>query len=527
MKTNRWIFLCAALLTAATACQDEPAPAPPASTEGLSLDQEEGDDYDPLDRAAGKADGATLSNEPLSFDGACDPAETVTIAAVGDVLLHGRLQQQAYASPDGFVSLWAGIKDLLEAADITYANLEGPTAQGVNSAGRDVADPGKTFDGKVYTSYPQFNYHPSLLGDLMESGVDVVSTANNHSLDRRALGVDRTIDALEAAGLPFTGTRRRGDTTSPWYTITEVKGMRLAWIACTYGTNGLPDNHHQVLWCYQDADLLEAEVKQLAARDDVDAVLVTPHWGQEYKATPERAQIRLARRLLDAGATAILGSHPHVLQPWERYTTPDGRQTFIVYSLGNFVSGQSQLARRSTMLLYLGLSRGADGQVRVSGARYVPLHMTSRGDGTITLEAVDRASAHGDSRALTLDMFGLWNLHAAQPPVATAPHCDPAWQAPHPHDGWIGGACADPTALGCGQTFCDLDFPGGLCTQPCDRFCPDLTGRAGTFCVADPQSEAGLCVSQCQQDDDCRAGYKCQETARFNDPTTLRRACLP
>ena len=80
-------------------------------------------------------------------------------------------------------------------------------------------------------------------------------TANNHSLDRYAIGVERTIDAIEAAGLKFTGTRRRGETERPWYTVTETvkdgETRRIAWLGCTYGTNGLPDRHGQVLLLLQ------------------------------------------------------------------------------------------------------------------------------------------------------------------------------------------------------------------------------------------------------------------------------------
>lgn len=522
-------LLSLSLLSWALACQGDQNTAQEAAAPEAdwSQDQEDGQSYDPLDPNAGKVDGVSFTDEPLRYDLACGEGEEITIAAVGDVLLHGRLQEQAYGSDEGFVSLWKGVEDLLQAADVTYANLEGPTAPGVNAYGREVADPGKTLDGTVYSSYPQFNYHPSLLADLMRSGVDVVSTANNHSLDRRSLGADRTIDQLEAVGLPYTGTRRKGDDQSPWHTITEVKGMRLAWLACTYGTNGLPDDHNQVLWCFRDADAIEGMVKELSQREDIDAVLVTPHWGQEYKATPNRDQINLGHRLLDAGATAILGSHPHVLQPWERYTTADGRQGFLLYSLGNFVSGQRQLARRSTLLLYLGLRRGEDGRVSVSGARYVPLHMTTRSDGSMGLEAVDRASAHGDSRALTVDMFGLWNLHPALPPVEATPQCEEGWQAPQAQDGWIGGACTSAASLGCGQTFCDQSFPEGMCTQPCERYCPDLAGRAGTFCVSDPEGEGGLCALICESDDDCRPGYACKEQPRHNEPGVLRKVCLP
>jgi hypothetical protein len=402
------------------------AGSPPALTP--SDDGEEGDAYTPLDDL-GKADGPTFAHGPVKFSRACEAGDRLTIAAVGDVLLHGPLQQQAVASAQRFRSLWTGVADLLAAADVTYANLEGPVAQGVSAAGASVRDPGFRFDEVVYSSYPQFNYHPYLIDDLLASGVDVVSTANNHSLDRRSLGVDRTLDALEAAGLPYTGTRRKGDDESPWYAVTKQKGFTLAWLACTYATNGIPDPNDQVLDCFADPAALEAMVRELAARPGVDAVIVTPHWGVEYQANPEWDQSRLAHRLLDAGATAVIGSHPHVTQPWEKHLTSDGRETFAIYSLGNFVSGQTSLARKSTLMLYLGLTRGADGRTFVAGARYLPLYMDNVA-GVRGVRAIDRAGGATESRALTVKMYGTWNLAAPAAPVPTTPECDPSWVPP-------------------------------------------------------------------------------------------------
>lgn len=497
----------------------------PTAAADYSSDDEDGEDYE--EYVPGKADGLTFSNGPLTFSRACDPGNQITIAAVGDVLLHAKLQEQAVRSPDRFISLWSPVKDLLAQADVTYANLEGPTASGVNSGGRAVADPGFVYDGVVYSTYPMFNYHPYLTEDLVSTGVDVVSTANNHSLDRRPLGIDRTLDALDAAGLPYTGTRRQGDTSVPWYTFTQQGGFNIAWLSCTYGTNGIADPQSQVLKCFEQATLIEQLVQQLSARTDVDAVIVIPHWGIEYNATPELKAVRLAHRFLDAGATAILGGHPHVLQPWEKHLTPDGRETFVIYSLGNFVSGQTHLPRRSTLLLYLGLTRFQDGTVGVNGVRYMPLHVSRIGN-DIKVEAIDRAGGPADSRALTVGMFGEWNVHAPTAELVTNPQCDPDWeppQAPHPHDGWIGGSCE--TSTQCGGVTCVPTYPDGLCTQACTSTCPDQAGRATTFCVSLNDGVSGNCVARCTSTLECRPGYVCREMERFNDPSTRRKACVP
>ncbi len=519
-------FHCLALIAmfAAAGCSDtgtDPVSEPDPSQ--LSNDGPDGEEYTGLDQA-GKGDVPDNFGGDIEFADACEPGEDITIAAVGDVLLHGRLQRQAYSHELGAESLWSGITDLLKQADVTYANLEGPTAPGTNKYGREVADPGKTFDGTVYSSYPQFNYHPSLIDDLLRSGVDVVSTANNHSLDRRSRGADLTIQELEARGMPYTGTRPSDDRGSPWWTVVQANDSLLAFVGCTYGTNGIPDTDGQVLLCYQHADSIVSIIEELKAQDHIDAVIVTPHWGSEYTAIPQQRQFDLAHRFLDAGALAIIGNHPHVIQPWERYVTQDGRETFAMYSIGNFVSGQRQLARRTTVLLYLGLYRADDGELKVRGARYVPLHMTTRPDGFMTLEAVDRAGDFGDSRNHVIELMGASNLMLPHEEVVTNPQCDPGWVPHHPHTGWIGGECISDEWCG-GEPTCDTDVPGGVCTQACDNTCPDVVGRATTFCV-DLGDGQGSCVLKCESSRECREGWECAERTRFNGDTS-DEVCVP
>jgi poly-gamma-glutamate synthesis protein (capsule biosynthesis protein) len=385
------------------------------ASDEVSLDDEDGEDYDGF---APKADTNNGLGGPISFGAACTQGPRVTIGAVGDVLLHAPLQRQAVAHSDRFRSLWSPIADLLARADTMYANHEGPSAHGVNRAGRSVADPGFVFDDIVYSSYPQFNYHKYLDEDLVASGFDVVSTANNHSLDRHSLGADRTLDALVAAGLPYTGTRR-SDGSGAWYATTEANGITVGWIACTFSTNGIPDRNHQVLGCWSDESIVRDTIRSLRSR--VDAVVITPHWGEEYTANPSKAQRDLAHRFLDAGATLVLGAHPHVLQPWEKYKTADGRETFVIYSLGNFVSSQTQLARRSTILLYVGLTKTASG-IAVNGVRYIPMIMNTR-DGVKGIEAIDRAGGNAEARRLITSMFGTENLIDPAAPLSTTPGC--------------------------------------------------------------------------------------------------------
>lgn len=298
----------------------------------------------------------------------------VTIAAVGDVLLHRPLQVRAAKA--GFETLWSQATAQLKSADISYANIEGPIAEGVTRGGW-IINNADSLNPEVYTSYPRFNYPPKLASALKASGIDIVSTANNHTLDRYSLGVDKTIDSLDKAGLPFVGTRKK-NSDNDFFQIVKAKGFRLAWIACTQDTNGIKDKNKQVLYCYKKADrryILDLISK---LKGMVDGIVVSPHWGTQYSHTPNRLQKKFAKQILEAGATAIIGSHPHVVQPIKQHKTKDGRKTLVAYSLGNFVSFQGTPKNRSTVILNFALSPGANEKLELCALQYQPAYMVNR-----------------------------------------------------------------------------------------------------------------------------------------------------
>ncbi|MBI2390092.1 MAG: CapA family protein [Deltaproteobacteria bacterium] len=361
-----------------------------------------------------------LAAGPLRFARACSPGERVTIASVGDIMGHEAIQKQAYAR--GWSSLWGNVTKFLDDANLTTGNLEAPTAYGIAVDGSLAPDPGRVFDNWVYTGSPVANMHRSVATALRNASFDYVSTGNNHALDRGRLGIDRTLDALDAAGLKHSGTVRSWET-GPWSARVHRNGSDIHFVSCAFSTNGIADSSDQVLHCLLETDRLVSTVSSLARRSDVAAVIVTPHWGNEYSDTPNEWQRRLARQVLDAGATAVLGHHPHVLQPWEKYLTKDGRETFIIYSLGNFISRHPTLtlARRSSILLYLGLTRGSNGKAFVNGVRYMPLY--TRYTDRWNVVAIDDVGGYRSSRDLSTSMYGEWNVRYPWQPVRTTPEC--------------------------------------------------------------------------------------------------------
>ncbi|QLY24938.1 CapA family protein [Bdellovibrio sp. KM01] len=308
----------------------------------------------------------------LEFSGRCGSSQHfASLSFVGDVLIHKLLYVNVVQESKDFSQIWRGINPLFSKANFSIANLEGPAAMGVDTEGRDWGDVGFIYDDRIYSgTNMRFNYHPRILSDLKKSGVDLLTMANNHILDRGSLGIDKSVNAARSVGIHTVGIRHSQERNASYSRIVTVQGINIAFVGCTEMTNGRPDNKSQVLNCFNSA--MVASIKELSARSDVDAVVIYPHWGDEYKQTPNSRQVSAARTWLDAGATVVVGSHPHVLQPWDKYVTKDGRETFIVYSLGNFVAAQKDVERKASAVMYVGFTKPAQGKAVITGVAYTP-----------------------------------------------------------------------------------------------------------------------------------------------------------
>lgn len=341
-----------------------------------------------------------LNSQDLSYSTPCDPRnDLATISFVGDILIHQALYRAVVNESQHFSQLWKRTDGLINKADFSVGNLEGPAALGVNKRGRDVGDIGFVYDGDVYSGTNfVFNYHPRILSDLKNSGYDLLTIANNHSFDRNALGIDKTIAAARQVGLPTVGARMSQERNGAFFQIRTIKNMRIAFLGCTELMNRKPENKDQVLFCYTD-EILNL-IKEVSSRSDVDAMIVFTHWGSEYVSKPDWHQQNYAKKYLDAGATAVVGSHPHVLQPWEKYITKDGRETFIAYSLGNFIAGQFGLTRQTGAVVYLGLSKEGHQKAKVFGVGYTPTYRKG-----LELYPVGKAG-YGEVLKYTSQLFG-------------------------------------------------------------------------------------------------------------------------
>ncbi len=260
-------------------------------------------------------------------------ATNIEIAAVGDILMwHEQIQSARVAGEPryDFSLMFEQVAPYFHRADLVIGNLE------TTLSGRD-----KQYQRKnKLTGYPMFNCPIELAHALHKAGFDVVTTANNHCMDRGIVGLKHTIMMLNQEGLAHTGTfATKNDALRPL--VMNVKGVRVGILAYTYGTNFLPvpKEHAYAVSLIRDAVMVR-DVKRL--KPLVDIILVAMHFGYEFHRQPSKRQQRLTRMLFQAGADVVLGAHPHVLQPAEAIRIEDdfgeNKMRFVIYSLGNFIS---------------------------------------------------------------------------------------------------------------------------------------------------------------------------------------------
>ena len=343
---------------------------------------------------------ATILTQNLWAQNSCNDTNRVRLMAVGDIIFHGALHQQSLIEGHGFRALWEPVIPLMNQASLRYGNLEGPSAPKVNSAGKDVPQASEKYvsdEGIYVPNTPgktlSFNFHPDSVKDLKETGFDIFSTANNHSNDRRVLGIQRTLQVLDQYGIQRYGTSTTGSRRD-FETIIDHNGVRLGFIGCTYGIQGGggAEAAPYVSFCFQNGSQPNQKlIEQIAAlNNQVDLVIFTPHWGTEYSTAINAAQKNLAKAAQKAGARLILGSHPHVVQPVEVEKDSRGLiKNFVAYSLANFVTNQmpsdykdrekheKQFPQRGSFMAFLDIQK-VDGEVLIAAPKLVPVYMTPR-----------------------------------------------------------------------------------------------------------------------------------------------------
>ena len=258
-----------------------------------------------------------------------DLIKRVSFIGCGDNIIYaGNIKDaRAAALPGGraynFKPMYAKVADRIAAADIAFINQETVMA-------------GEGYD---ISYYPMFNSPQELGYDLVELGYDVVNIANNHMLDKGAKGLEKTIDFWKNQDVLMIGGYENAEDYDT-LRLLEKNGVTFAFLSYTYGTNGLTKaaSSGVVIPYINDADIKR---QVAAAKQAADVVIVSVHWGIEDVFKPTDEQKRVAKLFADAGVDAVIGHHPHVIQPVEWLTGKDGNRTLCVYSLGNFMAEQA------------------------------------------------------------------------------------------------------------------------------------------------------------------------------------------
>ncbi|NTW70876.1 MAG: CapA family protein [Eubacteriaceae bacterium] len=321
-----------------------------------------------------------------------DKVSKVTLISNGDIMFHGTQITNAYDSAKksyDFDNSFKYVKKYLQAADIASGNFETTTAGGAPQG------------------YPVFNAPDEVLDSIKNAGYDVLTTANNHTLDKGKNGILRTLEQIKNRGLISTGTfsEPEGDITT-----VEKNGIKLGFLGYSYGFNGMESLLSASELDYMVNTVDEEKIKrdiEKAKNQNCDFIILMIHWGSEYSRDPSEDQKALAKKIFEWGGDVILGSHPHVIQKSE-ITEVDGEKKFVVYSQGNFLSNQ----RRETLPSIANRNYTEDGVMvnisfekdlltnrsRISGVSYTPTWVNRyTSGGKLKYEILPAKEAAGDS----------------------------------------------------------------------------------------------------------------------------------
>lgn len=263
-----------------------------------------------------------------------DETKKMSLVAVGDCLIHGAVYMDAKTGTDtyDFSDMISLVKPMIENYDLKYYNQE--TIIGGKNLG--------------VSHYPRFN-SPDEIGDnMVDLGFNLVSLANNHALDKDEAGILYSNEYWKGKNVITAGTYSSSEMRDD-IKVYEQNGIKYAFLAYTTSTNGLnvPAGKDYLINVYSDEQAKE-DIDKI--KDKVDVIIVSMHWGDEYVFEPTKSEKEIAQYLSSLGVNLIIGSHPHVIQP-VGYVN----DTLVIYSLGNFLSGQRPMGIDKTIGLLVGM----------------------------------------------------------------------------------------------------------------------------------------------------------------------------
>lgn len=274
-----------------------------------------------------KQNASSTSNQPVASSESVAVAEKpqepvkTQIVAVGDIMLSRHVGTKIRQAGDPTLP-FKYTADILKSADITFANLESPFYD----------------QGEPVTEGMVFKAEPNTIEGLLFAGIDIVSLANNHFGNQGNKGMVYTFNWLKSHNISYSGGGALISEAKKCTPI-EKNGIKFCFLSYVDMTaTGTPDiytadDKYPGLNPYYDNTDIAGDISR--AKAGADVVVVSFHWGTEYAQKQNERQIDIGHRAIDAGASLIIGHHPHVTEPYEQY-----KNGYIFYSLGNFVFDQ-------------------------------------------------------------------------------------------------------------------------------------------------------------------------------------------
>lgn len=326
---------------------------------------------------------------------------TASILSAGDVILHSPfISSRVYHQGNGvydYNAIFSYIKNYYESADFTVVNFE------------------STVSESNYSGYPYFRSPVAIATALKQSNVDMCLLANNHIYDNSDSGLTMTMNALEENGLLYMGIRK--SITESTYSIQEVNGIKVGFFNYVYET-GAADSQKSInanvvsnasadlinTFHYNNLEAFYEEIRtglQAMQNAGVEYTIAYLHWGNEYQTEENRYQQAIAQQLCELGIDALIGGHPHVVQPVDLLTNTTGdHQMVCVYSMGNHLSNQriefmDSMPTGHTedgLMVQLTLEKIDNGPVSLVETEFIPTwvyHTTKNGGSEYFIMALD------------------------------------------------------------------------------------------------------------------------------------------
>lgn len=271
----------------------------------------------------------------------------LSMVLAGDCLIHRFVYTDAL-NQDGtysFSKMFTEIEDIIKDKDIAYYNQES------NIGGKSLG----------LSAYPLFNSPEEIGDDMVKLGFNMVSLANNHTLDRGEKGVINSVNFWKTKpGVYYSGQALSWEERESNIKILEKNGIKYAFFSYTTITNGLnPPTGKEYLTNVYSEQKVKEDIEKV--RGKVDLIIVAMHWGEEYTTYPSVGQKSIARFLANEGVNLVVGNHAHSLQPIEMID-----DTLVFYALGNFISAQDTNDRLTGSIVTLNANKDESGKITFS-----------------------------------------------------------------------------------------------------------------------------------------------------------------